>query len=58
MLTNEVAAKLGVSIRRVQQFCRSGRLGQKVGRDFFIEESELKKFRKIKRRVGRPKKDR
>jgi predicted site-specific integrase-resolvase len=56
LLTNEAAKKLGISIRRIQQFCRSGRLGQKVGRDFIIDESSLKKFQKIKRRVGRPKK--
>lgn len=51
----EVAERLGLSKRRIQQLCEDGRLGQLVGDAYYvILEDELKKFAKIPRNPGRP----
>jgi len=50
----EVAEALGVSSERVGQFCREGRLGQKVGGQWVIPKDELEQFRTIPRKRGRP----
>ena len=56
LTTSQAAAKLGVSISRVQQFIKSGRLpAEKVGRDFIIQPKDLAKVRN--RKPGRPRKD-
>ena len=52
---NDAAGELGVSPERVGQFCREGRLGQKVGERWVIPRDELEQFRRIPRRRGRPK---
>jgi excisionase family DNA binding protein len=53
--TREVADRLGVSILRVQQLIWAERLpAQKVGRDYVINESDLKLVEN--RKPGRPSK--
>jgi excisionase family DNA binding protein len=53
--TREVAGRLGVSILRVQQLIWAERLpAQKVGRDYVINESDLKLVEN--RKPGRPSK--
>ncbi len=55
LTTKEVAAKLGVSVLRVQQLIWSERLpAEKMGRDYFIQEEDLKLVRD--RKPGRPRK--
>jgi excisionase family DNA binding protein len=54
--TKEAAELLGVSTLRVQQLIWDGRLpAQKVGRDYVIQESDLKLVED--RKPGRPKKE-
>jgi len=56
LTTNEVAARLGVTIKRVQAMIRDGRLpAEKMGRDYFIKEDDLKLV--ADRKPGRPKKE-
>jgi len=51
--TKEAAERLGVSTLRVQQLIWAGRLpAQKLGRDYVIEESDLKLV--ADRKPGRP----
>jgi excisionase family DNA binding protein len=51
--TAEAAAKLGKTIRHVQWLITEGRLpAEKVGRDYFINEEDLKLVSNLKR--GRP----
>ncbi len=54
--TKEAAEKLSVSVLRVQQLIWNKRLpAQKIGRDYVIEESDLKLVEN--RKPGRPSKD-
>jgi excisionase family DNA binding protein len=55
MTVPEAAEYLGVIPRRVRQFIDEGRLpAQKLGRDWVINESDLKEFASIPRiRTGR-----
>src|SRR5215831_10999710 len=51
--TEEAAARLGVTKRRVQAMIRSGRLlAEKMGRDWFIKEEDLALV--ADRKPGRP----
>ena len=50
------AEYLGISGSMVRVFCRAGRLGQKVGKQWVIEREDLERFAKLPRKVGRPKK--
>ncbi len=51
--TPEVAERLGVTVARVQTFIWEGRLpAQKVGRDYVIQEEDLKLVQN--RKTGRP----
>ena len=55
MTTKEAAERLGVSTLRVQQLIWAGRLpAQKLGRDYVIEEADLKLV--ADRKPGRPRK--
>jgi excisionase family DNA binding protein len=55
LTTKEVAERLGVSVRRVHALIQDGRLpAQKYGRDYLIEEKDLKLV--TERKVGRPRK--
>jgi excisionase family DNA binding protein len=53
--TTEVAARLGVTVPRIQTFIWEGRLpAQKVGRSYAIDEDDLKLVEN--RKPGRPRK--
>ena len=52
--TNEAAARLGISVRRVQALIKAGQLAaHKLGRDYAIEESSLNSV-KVYGKSGRP----
>jgi excisionase family DNA binding protein len=56
LTTKEAAARLGISVMRVQQLIWDGRLpAEKMGRDYFIKEDDLKLV--ADRKPGRPKKE-
>ena len=61
MTVDEVAEKLGLTPQRVRQFCRDGRLGQRVGRQWVITEEEFERFQSLPRQtsvtIGRPQSD-
>ncbi len=52
LTTYEAAERLGVSDRRVRQFCLAGRLGRRIGRDWAITEAQVEKFVSITRSCG------
>ena len=53
LTTAHVAERLGVSRDRVYQFIREERLpGQKIGRDYLIQEKDLARVKN--RKPGRP----
>ncbi len=53
LTTKEAAEKLGVTVPRVHTFIKEGRLpAEKMGRDFFIKEEDLKLL--DNRKTGRP----
>jgi excisionase family DNA binding protein len=53
LTTNEVAGRLGVTVKRVQAMIRDGRLpAEKLGRDYVIKEQDLKLV--ADRKPGRP----
>lgn len=55
LTTQEAAAKLKITVARVQQLIWAGRLpAEKLGRDYVIAETDLKLVQH--RKVGRPRK--
>ena len=55
LTTQEAAARLKITVARVQQLIWAGRLpAEKLGRDYVIAETDLKLVRH--RKVGRPRK--
>jgi excisionase family DNA binding protein len=55
LTTKEAAARLGISVLRVQQLIWAERLpAEKMGRDYFIKEADLKLV--ADRKPGRPRK--
>jgi excisionase family DNA binding protein len=55
LTTKEVAERLGVTVQRVHALMRAGRLpAQKMGRDYFVREQDLKLVQH--RKTGRPRK--
>jgi excisionase family DNA binding protein len=55
LTTQQAAEKLGISDARVRQLILEGRLpAEKLGRDLFIEESNLRLV--SERKLGRPRK--
>ena len=53
LTTPEAAERLGVTVTRVQQLIAAGRLpAEKMGRDYFIREEDLKLV--ADRKPGRP----
>ncbi|HZG52066.1 MAG TPA: helix-turn-helix domain-containing protein [Pyrinomonadaceae bacterium] len=55
LTTKEAAERLGVTVTRVQQLIGEGKLpAEKMGRDYFIKEDDLKLVADRKR--GRPRK--
>lgn len=51
--TAAAAAALGIDESLVRRYCRQGKLGERIGRNFSITEAQLKKFASTPRRVGR-----
>lgn len=50
------ASRLGLSVQRVRDLCRDGRLpAQKIGRDWIINTADLKAV--AERKAGRPRKE-
>ena len=57
LTTTQTAERLNVSQARVRQMIIEGIIkAEKVGRDNFISESEVKRLEKLDRKAGRPKK--
>ena len=52
LTTMEAAERLGVCQSRIGQFCRAGRLGQRIGRNWAITVAQCDKFSKIERLSG------
>jgi excisionase family DNA binding protein len=57
LTVQEVAKELGRSEKRVREYCREGRLGHKVGRQWIITRTELEAFKKVPRIHGAPRSD-
>ena len=56
LTTHEAAQLLGISVRRVQQFIKSGRLkATKFGRDWRLSLKEVQAFGAQERLAGYPK---
>ncbi len=53
LTTAEAAKLLGLNVSRVRCFCKEGRLGQKIGRNWAITEAELEKFKTVPGPAGR-----
>ncbi len=57
LTTTQTAERLNVSQARVRQMIIEGIIkAEKVGRDNFIPESEVKRIESLNRKAGRPKK--
>ncbi len=57
LTTTQTAERLNVSQTRVRQMIIEGVIkAEKVGRDNFIPEAEVKRLESIERKAGRPKK--
>jgi excisionase family DNA binding protein len=55
LTTKEAGDKLGITVQRIHALIKNGRLpAQKMGRDYFIKESDLKLVEN--RKAGRPSK--
>lgn len=50
----DAATYLGITTRRVTALCETGRLGQKVGRQWIITHDELERFAQLERPAGVP----
>ena len=57
MTVEEAAQELELKPERVRAFCREGRLGRRVGRQWVITREELEAFKQIPRPPGRPRKE-
>lgn len=56
MLTKDAAVVLELSLRTVQAHIKRGNLkAKKIGRDYWIEDDELKRFQREQRKPGKPK---
>ena len=56
--TKEAAARLGVSVRRVQAMIRQGLIpAKKLGRDWIIDQGDLQRVSAKDRKPGRPRKE-
>jgi excisionase family DNA binding protein len=57
LTTAQTGKRLGVSAARIRRMILDGLIkGEKVGRDNFIAESEVKRLENVRRGAGRPKK--
>lgn len=51
----QVADALGISADSVRKYCQWGKLtGIKVGRDWFVTKSEVKRYQQVRVPAGRP----
>ncbi len=58
LTTTQTAERLSVSQTRIRQMIIEGIIkAEKVGRDNFISESEVKRLESLDRKPGRPKKE-
>lgn len=59
MTVDDVANELGVSPKRVREYCNQGRLGMKFGRQWIVTREEFEHFVKNEYtgKPGRPRKD-
>ncbi len=58
LTTTQAAERLNISQARVRQLIIEGVIiAEKVGRDNFILENEVKRIEKLDRKAGRPKKE-
>lgn len=55
--TAEAAEVLGISARLVKRYCKEGRLGEKIGRNYSITEAQLRRFMESPRSPGRPQRE-
>lgn len=46
MTVDEVSKELKVTPQRVREYCRAGRMGTKIGRQWLITRDELDAFKK------------
>ena len=54
--TTQAAERLGVTTRRVVALCHAGKLrGEKIGRDWLVDESSVEAYAATERKAGRPK---
>ena len=44
MTVADVANQLGISEKRVREYCRAGRLGEKIGRQWIITKADFARF--------------
>ena len=44
MTVPQAAERLGISEKRVREYCRAGRLGEKIGRQWIITEADFTRF--------------
>ena len=59
LTTKQTGEKLGITPDRVRQLIIEGTIeAEKIGRDNFITESEVKRLEKLDRKAGRPPKNR
>jgi excisionase family DNA binding protein len=56
LTVKQTAKELGLSPRRVREFCEDGRLGTRYGWQWLISREELEAFKKLDRPAHRPKK--
>ncbi len=57
LTTAQTGKRLGVSSARIRRMILDGLIkAEKVGRDNFISESEVKRLENVRRGAGRPKK--
>ena len=52
--TSQAAAVIGISNGLVRRYCRQGRLGELIGRNYSITEKQLRRFLDVPRTVGPP----
>lgn len=55
--TAEAAVTLGLSESLVRRYCREGRLGERIGRNYSITEKSLRAFAAVERARGRKAKE-
>ena len=52
--TDEAAKQLKLSGVMVRRYCRQGRLGERIGRNWAISQADIDRFAAIPRKRGKP----